>query len=108
MWGNINTSMFETYAHLTDDDIDNEVFMREGIIDKKDTKQSEMSARQCVNCYAINPPTHNFCSLCGKPLNGDTQKSMIRLTKEIEETPEYQCLLDIMRQKSQNFNSFLF
>lgn len=99
MWGNLNTSMLQTYFHLTDADIDNEILTREGIRVKTEPKPTEMAPHQCINCNAINPPTHNFCSLCGKPLNGETQKSMIRLTKDIEETPEYQCLLDIMRQK---------
>jgi len=28
IWGNINTNMFETYAHLTNTDIDNEIFRK--------------------------------------------------------------------------------
>ena len=87
MWGNINTTMFETYVHLTDSDIDNEILEKQGI-HKRETKPSQsMKARQCINCNTINAPTHQFCSLCGEPLTKGMQMHMERLKKEIERTP---------------------
>ena len=99
MWGNMNTAMLETYVHLTDADIDNEVLSREGIRPIHENKTSEMAAQQCNSCHAINPPTHNFCSLCGKPLNKDTEQSMKRIKDEIENSPEYRAIMDMVKEK---------
>jgi len=69
IWGNINTNMFETYAHLTNTDIDNEIFRRMGIVRPQPSVKPAMTARQCPQCAALNPPVHAYCSQCGHELD---------------------------------------
>lgn len=100
-WGNLKTGMFETYVHLTDTDIDNEILGRQGI-HRADHKVSvAMDAQQCLNCHTVNAPSHQFCSLCGEPLTAEVQQSMARLADDIEQTPEYQMIMEVVRQKLQ-------
>jgi len=99
MWGNLNTTMFETYVHLTDNDIDNEILEKQGIT-KRDTHRSvAMDIHECNNCHTINAPTNHFCVTCGKPLTEDIRMSMERLKQDIEKTPEYQQIFDMIKQK---------
>ena len=70
MWGTVNTTMFETYAHLTGKDIDNEISRVYGIV-KADSKKKEpqVAPLQCPHCQHINPPTTNWCYGCGESLD---------------------------------------
>lgn len=73
MWGNLNTDMFSVYAHLTDNDIDNEIMRQEGIIDEEEQKASPLEARQCPECYTVNAPTARVCSVCLRPLTEEAK-----------------------------------
>ena len=99
MWGNINTTMFPTYLHLTDEDIDNDVLAMQGITKRDVHRSVAMDAQECRNCRSINAPTHRFCESCGRPLNDDVQMSMERLKHDIEQTAEYRMMLEVIQQK---------
>jgi integrase len=73
MWGTVNTTMFETYAHLTGKDIDTEISRVYGLV-KPDEKQKEpmVAPRQCPHCQHINPPTTTWCFGCGESLSSDS------------------------------------
>jgi integrase len=70
MWGTVNTTMFETYAHLTGKDIDNEISRVYGLV-KPDGKKKEpqVAPRQCPHCQYINPPITTWCYGCGESLD---------------------------------------
>lgn len=70
MWGTVNTTMFETYAHLTGNDIDNEISRVYGLV-KPDGKKKEpqVAPRQCPHCQYINPPVTTWCYGCGESLD---------------------------------------
>ena len=98
MWGNINTTMFGTYVHLVDNDIDIEVLEKQGIT-KRDTHRSvAMDVRECRNCHTLNAPTSLFCMTCAQPLTEGAQRSMVRLKQDIERTPEYTLIVDMIKQ----------
>jgi len=98
MWGNINTTMFGTYVHLVDNDIDIEVLEKQGIT-KRDTHRSvAMDVRECRNCHTLNAPTSLFCMTCAQPLTEGAQRSMVRLKQDIERTPEYTMIVDMIKQ----------
>jgi hypothetical protein len=70
MWGTVNTTMFETYAHLTGKDIDSEISRVSGIVKPDDKKKEPLVApRQCPHCKHINPPTTPWCYGCGESLD---------------------------------------
>ena len=74
MWGNLGTDMFNTYAHLTDADIENEVLEKVGIKVPKTKKGKILEPLQCSRCMNINGPTANYCTICGQPLTGEAQQ----------------------------------
>lgn len=102
MWGNLTTNMFAVYAHLTDNDSDNELARREGIIihEKNDSK-CNLQARQCSVCYTINAPTMQFCSKCGKPLTEDGLAEREELKDILEKLPQ-ETLIKLVNQALSN------
>ena len=71
IWGNITSNMFQTYAHLTDNDVENSLAELNGI--KLDTsaatkRKKRMLPVQCPKCATINTPTAAYCSTCGVAL----------------------------------------
>ena len=93
MWGTVNTTMFETYAHLTGKDIDTEISRVYGIVNpdaKK--KEPQVAPCQCPHCHHINPPTTTWCYGCGESLDPSSvateeqlQKFIIKHGKELGE-----------------------
>ncbi|MEI6841815.1 MAG: site-specific integrase [Methanomicrobiales archaeon] len=70
MWGSVSTNMFKTYAHLTGNDIDQEMLRVYGIKEPDNKpKLSNIDPIQCPHCAAINPPTTMTCYTCGEPLD---------------------------------------
>lgn len=93
MWGTVNTTMFQTYAHLTGKDIDTEISRVYRIEKQGENKKEPMVApRQCQHCQYINPPTTTWCYGCGESLDPSSvatedqiQKFIIRHGKELGE-----------------------
>jgi site-specific recombinase XerD len=92
MWGTVNTTMFETYAHLTGKDIDSEIARVYGIEKQEKKKVPRVSPIQCQHCQHINPPTMTWCYGCGESLDPtgiateeQIQKFIIRHGKELGE-----------------------
>ena len=93
MWGTINTTMFETYAHLTGKDIDTEITRVYGIVNPDEKKKEpQVAPRQCPHCQHINPPATTWCYGCGESLSPDSvateemiKRFIIRHGKELSE-----------------------
>ena len=75
MWGNTTTNMFQTYSHLTNEDIDNCIAEMNGIRiqaeEEEEKKDKLLHPRQCHECGNVNAPTANFCNVCGSPLTSE-------------------------------------
>jgi hypothetical protein len=89
MWGNITTEMFQTYAHLTGQDIDAEMLRVYGL-ESKDTTQKErrLEPRQCKQCAVINPPVSKHCSNCGMRLTDDVIASDNMMQESVFNNPD--------------------
>ena len=93
MWGTVNTTMFETYAHLTGKDIDTEISRVYGIVNTTDKKKEpQVAPRQCPHCQHINPPITTWCYGCGESLDSTSiatedqiKKFIIKHGKELGE-----------------------
>ncbi|HDR74085.1 MAG TPA: integrase [Methanoculleus sp.] len=97
MWGNINTNMFATYAHLTGSDIDNEVLGQYGIVQQKKQDTTCLEPIQCTGCHTINTPNSRFCSLCGRSFSEDAETLIEDLTRDVQDNPELvQKLLNVL------------
>ena len=98
MWGSLTSTMFPTYLHLTDEDVDNEILEKQGIRRTDARRTDAMAVKQCASCNTVNPSTYNFCSACGEPLDETARMSLERLKKDIERTPEYKMILGLARK----------
>jgi integrase/recombinase XerD len=71
------SDMAAIYVHLSGRDVDNALLRMHGIV-TEDTKDVQMSPKQCTRCSTMNSPTTKFCSKCGLALD-------IKAALEIEE-----------------------
>jgi site-specific recombinase XerD len=90
MWGSLTTKMFDTYAHLTGNDIDNELLRNYGLArsDSKAAKKESLEPVQCRHCNTINSPMSAYCSTCGLELNKDAKDKIEAMEKDVDEHPE--------------------
>ena len=69
MWGNLQTTEFATYLHLSGKDIDDAIFRKQGIKTKKvQSDTPSLVPRQCPECQTVNSPITRYCSKCGRGL----------------------------------------
>ena len=87
MWGNITTKQFQTYAHLTDEDIENEIAQKHGIITKENKKEKVLEPRQCPRCFTVNAPTDKFCNSCMFPLDEEANMHVQELRDILANIP---------------------
>lgn len=76
MWGSVSTDMFQTYAHIVNDDLDRGIAEVYGIEVPEQTAKKRshaMKPRQCPVCGTVNSPTANYC-ICGAPLTDEARK----------------------------------
>jgi site-specific recombinase XerD len=96
-WGHQGTKMLATYAHLTNNTIDDEILTKHGIQRPKDHDTKSMAARQCPYCNMINAPTHEFCDTCGRPLTREATTDLSTAVTAIEEHPVFKALMEKMK-----------
>ena len=91
--------MFKTYAHLTGQDIDQEILRTYGIAqgDGNGHRRPWLEPWQCPHCRAVNGPSSNFCSLCGRTLTEEATESMDECITIAKGPPEYSLLLKQLR-----------
>lgn len=88
MWGNLTTDMFQTYAHLTNDDLDGCMCELYGIQipgkeEEKERRKRVLEPRQCPECATVNGSTMNFCGTCGAPLTAEAKTAEARAKNEL-------------------------
>jgi integrase/recombinase XerD len=102
MWGDINSDMFKSYAHLTNADIDSEVAQHAGItIPDQKRKSNLLEPIQCRFCYRINEPGVHFCGNCGLPLTPEAGNKLIEARQEVRLLPDYSVLKEDFSRKIQ-------
>ncbi len=84
-WGNINTDMVATYAHLTSDDAQDEFARLAGIeIPEREKAVSELQPVQCPTCHKVMPPGFRFCARCGLTLTAEAAESLNTVIRAAE------------------------
>ncbi|MDE2524815.1 MAG: site-specific integrase [Methanocorpusculum sp.] len=102
MWGSLTTDMFQTYAHLTNDDLDSCMTALYGIKipgkeEEKEHRKKVLEPRQCPECATVNGSTMNFCGTCGCPLTDEAKVSAVRAKDELQRLmQEPEMLLEAM------------
>lgn len=76
-WGNQNTAMISTYAHLVDQDLDRE-FSRLAGVDLPDDIEADGAPEpvQCAECHHVMPPGSKFCGRCGMAIVPGADEAM--------------------------------
>lgn len=70
MWGSASARGFQTYAHLSGNDIDKEMLRFYGIDEsQREAPLSKLEPQICPTCNSICGPTSRYCSVCGKLLD---------------------------------------
>ena len=98
MWGNINTDMFATYAHLTGVDIDAEMLRTYGLTQVPAQQHRRLAPIQCPGCKVISPPGKTFCADCGRALTEEAAAKVMSKEEYAQRSPEYQKLLESLRR----------
>ena len=103
MWGNINTPMFQTYAHLTGRDIDREVLGNYGIVSKDEKETHALEPVMCPKCMTINPPKAEFCNRCGRSFTDEATATIEEMAEDISKNPDLlkQMIEKILEEKMQ-------
>ena len=91
--------MLQTYGHLVDSDVHNEVMRIESGETPQERKKSPLSPRVCDICLKENELTNDICAKCGNALTdkGLTLKNMENdsLRNEMQELKEQMSLITI-------------
>ncbi len=88
MWGNLNTNMFQTYAHLTGTDIDREILSHYGVTFADETVDLGLEPRECPECHTINAPTARYCTTCYHSLTGESNATIEGMEADIVAHPQ--------------------
>jgi site-specific recombinase XerD len=102
-WGDVNTSMLATYAHISDQHIDQVMLEHAGI--DKPGKRARASAKPvtCQGCKTLNLPGSQRCAMCGRSFTEiaeyeDARVRDIALTALLED-PE---ILKILKKRQRD------
>ncbi len=63
------SDMASVYIHLSGRYVDNALLKVYGIETNGNNKESILKLKTCLRCKEVNPPTNQFCSKCGIPLD---------------------------------------
>jgi len=97
MWGNINTEMFATYAHLTGVDIDAEMMRAYGLAPGPEGQHKKLTPIQCMACGQVWPVGWRVCE-CGEILDEDLKKAALGKEKYAQDSGDYEKLLAQLRR----------
>lgn len=97
MWGNINTEMFATYAHLTGVDIDAEMMRAYGLAPGPERQHKKLTPIQCKVCGQVWPVGWRVCE-CGEILDDDLKKAALDKEKYAQDSEDYKKLLAQLRR----------
>ncbi len=104
MWGNINTDMFATYAHITGNDIDRAVLGSYGIVQEGKKDEKTLEPVQCPKCSTINAPGARYCYLCGRTFTEDGATTQEGMSGDVIAHPDVlkKLLEDLIEEKRRN------
>jgi len=98
----VDSSMWETYEHITAAEHNESIFEQAGVIDEEaDTEDTTRNS--CGNCHEAIAPYHQYCPRCGAPATAETrdvfekaQDSMVEDLREIDDAELRGLVADMM------------
>jgi integrase len=65
-WGNLDSNMISTYAHLTEKDNEDILLELAGVQTEGHKREPSLQPMQCDQCLFVNPPGSRLCAQCGR------------------------------------------
>lgn len=84
-WGSLHSRMLATYAHISNDHIDQVLFEKAGVTPPKEKREPVMKPSQCHKCKTINIPGARYCNTCGQPLTADAEGEVKDISEQVHE-----------------------
>jgi hypothetical protein len=89
--------MLRHYSKLVDEDVENEVLSKTGIVDIQ--KPEQPHHRICSNCGDVCAPGAKFCPECGAALTQQAAAQVKSLEDELENDPLYMEIMAGVKQR---------
>lgn len=83
-WGNLDTDMIKTYAHLTDTDTENALMEIAGIRTEDHKREPTLQPVQCDQCLFVNPPGSRLCAQCGRRFTPEAEAEISDIMKAVD------------------------
>jgi site-specific recombinase XerD len=83
-WGNLDTDMIKTYAHLTDTDTENALMEMAGIQTDGVKREPSLQPVQCDQCMFINPPGSRLCAQCGRRFTAEVEAEISDVQRAVD------------------------
>ena len=81
-WGNLNTSMMQTYVRLSENDIDSELLDHMGVVNKAE-EDNVLKPVRCIRCGAVIAPDQKYCGKCGLSRDTDMIDAAMSVDQEL-------------------------
>jgi len=109
MWGSLSSNMLANYAHLTDEDLENEYCELLGIIRVEREEDKSLEPRQChtPGCGCVCPASFTFCPRCGGALTKEAAEELSDLKKEIHASEDYKRLYEDLMSRMEHLEGKL-
>lgn len=88
IWGNLDTRVFRSYCMLSDNDIDDELDQRAGVMAPTPKKPSPLLPRVCPECGFVSSPGSEWCGKCMMPLTDEARDHREQLIQDVIQHPD--------------------
>jgi len=86
-WGSLNTPMLSTYAHISNQHIDQVLLNHAGVRKEEPKPRASPKPVQCPECHLVNLPGASYCTYCGEGLT-DSARGWMRRLEDLAEDPD--------------------
>jgi Site-specific recombinase XerD len=83
VWGNLDTKVFRSYCMLSEQDIDEELDQKAGVMPPAKKKESPLRPRVCPECGFVSAPGSEWCGKCMQPLTDDARDHREQLIQDV-------------------------
>jgi len=80
----LDSSMWETYEHVTSAEHNDDIFAEAGVVDRDDGPAKVR--KRCGNCTEPLAPHHDFCANCGQPVSPGAEETVDEAKESVLET----------------------
>lgn len=83
-WGNLDSNMISTYAHLTEKDNESILLELAGVEMKEHKREPSLQPMQCDHCLFVNPPGARLCAQCGRSFCAEVEAEIMDVQRAVD------------------------